>query len=192
MRTPLAVLVVLVLGACGGSSDSGSDSRSGATASATSSATSAPSASASPSNPLAGTWELTVESPRRTFGTNHFASATVTLASSRITVSGTSGAKSSAPVEDGQITIKCRTICAAGLLGFQPQGSGYRLVNAATLEPEPVQSGASYCGAPAAPQARVITDLTPTSFSYIDGYAGNVGGGSCFQVLWTVKATKVS
>jgi hypothetical protein len=187
MILPLAA--VALVAACAGSS-----TPSGQSADPTSS--SSPTATkGAGQDALAGTWHFTLEGVHLTFGSGHFSGAKVTTSANTIVVTGNQ-ARSKFTADDpyGDVTITCTSqACHASLLGFKPSGSGgYDLINYATLSPrEPVGSGAQYCGAPAAPAAYVIDDFNGSAFSYVAGHSGNLGGGACYQVLWTVKATKV-
>ena len=193
MRVSKTLLALTVAGLLAGCASSGSSSKSTDGTSASSS----PSASASPkagADALAGTWRFTIEGVHLTFGSGHFSGAKVTTSANTINVTGNQ-AHSKFTAEDpyGDVTIKCISQgCHASLLGFKPNGSGgYNLVNYATGAPrEPVGSGSQYCGAPAAPNNYVISDFSGSAFSYLGGQSGNLSGGDCYQVLWTVKATK--
>ena len=175
--------VALALPACGGSGDGTTAEPEG----------SAPASSSAPATGLAGTWRLTVESPRRTFGTGYYSSATLALVGpTQIKVVGANHYESSFPVDHvGDLTITCKpALCNAGIVGFKPEGAGYRVVNAATLQGPTIATGADVCGAPAVPDAYLVKDVTATSFSFVGGRSWKTGT-SCYQVLWTIRATKV-
>jgi hypothetical protein len=197
-RAVVVAACALALAGCGGSDPDKAPSD----ALSSGSATVSPSASASSaaSAPvLAGTWRFAVTSPRLTFGTDHYKGATVRAAGNQITVTGTQSYSSSfggGLETQGDPVIKCQPdLCFIDhdLYAFRAEGPNIRMVNRATLKPFEaiVQPDARSCGAPPVVDAYVIKDASESSFSYVNGQT-SATNGSCYQVVWTVVATRVA
>lgn len=123
----------------------------------------------------------------------------MSIAGDRIIVQGPAHARSETPV--GYLfadhEIECRgDLCAGGFgtallpFGFRPAGSGFRAVNPFSLEPHTAGAGGE-CDAPAVADAGLVRDFDGTSFSFLSGFS-SYGRSNCYQVLFTVKASKVS
>jgi hypothetical protein len=200
MRRAVVVAVcALAMAGCGGSDPDQAPSD----ASSSVSATVSPSASASSAATapvLAGTWRFAVKSPRLTFGTDHYKGATVRLVGNQMTLTGTQSYSSQfgggLELPPGDAVIKCQPdLCFIdhSFYAFQAEGSNIRMVDRASYKPFEaiVQPDARTCGAPPVADAYVIKDASASSFSFVQAQT-SVTNGSCYQVVWTVVATRVA
>ena len=147
---------------------------------------------------LAGTWRFRLDAPRLNHATGNYAGGTVSIADNKIVVEGPAYARSETPVgyAAGDHEIECRgDLCSGGSgslpYAFQSSGSNFQVVHRATLQPDNAGAGGS-CEIPSVPRAGLIDDLDGTSFSFLTGFSGGHGLSNCYQVLFTVKASKVS
>lgn len=185
------VMLALVLAGCGSGSDDTRD--------ASPTTTDPSSAGGAALSSLAGTWRFSLEAPRLNQGTGSYAGATVSLADNRIIVEGPAYARSETPVGYlfAEHEITCRGDVCYGRggttplpYGFQPSGSAIRLVDPATLQPHTAGAGGQ-CNLPSVPDAGVLKDFNGRSFSVLTGFSSS-GASDCYQVLFTVKASKIS
>jgi hypothetical protein len=170
--------------------------------------TTAPSATVGPDNAgtgglrlaqLEGTWRFDLRSPKVNYvSSSRFTAAQVSVALSgnRIRLEARIDANNFHRVSDvnrslaGVERVSCSAAsCGAGLTGFVTLGNEIRVVNRATLEP--YTAGAGLCGAPAVANAGVVRTASSSSFRYLTGETYQ-SGSDCYQVVWTVVATKVS
>jgi hypothetical protein len=155
------------------------------------------SASAIALNQLEGTWRFDVESPRVNFVAGRYKGAPVSISTNgnRIVVEARIDENNFhrtafTPMLAGERTVTCSAdSCGSGLTGFVSEGDVIRVVDRATLAPD--KAGAGLCGAPAVANAGVVRGAGASSFRFVSGETSQAGS-DCFQVVWTLVATKVS
>lgn len=202
--TAVGLVSAALLAACGG----------GGSPASTPPAVTATTAAAATAGPpglgqLEGTWHLSIRDVRLNYKVGLHVNATAVMSGDRVVVEARNELDSSRDeftpgslggYKPGALEIACNadgTDCGAGLMGFARAGSQIQIVHRATGQPLTYGTGgcasATLAPPPAVPDLRILKELTATSFTFVDG---QVGGGSsgrspgCYQVLWTVVATK--
>ena len=187
VRRGLLAILLLALAGCG---SGGGDDRGASPPDASEPGTEASAGRAD----LAGTWGFRLEGPRINQGTGSYAGATVTVSDNRLVVRGPADARSETPLGylAGEQRITCRADLCVGPgalpFGFQAAGTGFRAVSPVTLAPHNAGAGGT-CNAPAVGDAGLVRDFDGNSFSFLAGLSGGAGT-SCYQVLFTLRATR--